>query len=225
MTALPTSPRPHDLLWMTEPDRLRAAPSSDGDPSHDPLADLPWADADWLARAPVVVRRDHGPDGWLPVGLRGPRRRDRCAGWLPTDAVSRCVTPEQLAQAQTWRAPPPALDLPAIATIAHIAPLLDAVGIRWGIGGGAGFALATGLPVLRPDSDLDLIVRADDAETFAHWAAVLRDVLDQPGTARIDIQIDTPAGGFAFAEWLRTGGPVLLKTEHGPVLTSTPWQP
>ena len=41
--------------------------------------------------------------------------------------------------------------------------------------------------------------------------------------SRIDVQVETQCGGFALNEWLRTGGPVLLKTARGPVLRNDPW--
>jgi phosphoribosyl-dephospho-CoA transferase len=41
---------------------------------------------------------------------------------------------------------------------------------------------------------------------------------------RIDIQVDTGAGGFALAEYVR-GGRVLLKTDAGPRLVADPWGP
>jgi phosphoribosyl-dephospho-CoA transferase len=223
---LATVPRPHDLLWPAHPVALRARPGSeDDDPHRELLAAAPWADASWLSLAPVVLRRDTGPAGWLPVGLRGRHRNERCAAWLPADAVARHITPEQVAEARGWFAPPSALDVPAVAMLAWIAPDLDAAGIRWGIAGGVGFALASGLPVLRADSDLDLIIRADDADAFERMADVLRAVREHATTARVDMQIDTPAGGFAFAESLRTRGQVLLKTARGPVMTQDPWRP
>jgi phosphoribosyl-dephospho-CoA transferase len=221
---LATVPRPHDLLWPAAFCALRARPGGeDDDARRELLAAAPWAHASWLSLAPVVVRRDTGPAGWLPIGLRGRHRNERCAAWLPAEAVARRITPEQVAQARGWSALPLALDVPAVAMLAWIAPDLDGAGIRWGIGGGVGFALASGLPVLRADSDLDLIIRADDADAFERVADVLRTVREHATTARVDMQIDTPVGGFAFAEWLRTRGPVLLKTARGPVMTQDPW--
>lgn len=221
-TALPAAMRPHDLLWI-EAAALRLRPEDGEDTDNAQLlARAPWADADWLRDAPVVVRRDSGPAGWLPVGVRGRHRGQRCAAWLPTHAVMRCVTPAQIAAAQAWRHLPDAQHVAAVAAIPPIAARLDAAAIPWGIGGSVGFALATGQPVLRADSDLDLIVRATDAAAFAPMVEALSAVVAS-ATVRIDVQIDTPAGGFALAEWLRTGGPVLLKTATGPRLLSDPW--
>ena len=54
--------------------------------------------------------------------------------------------------------------------------------------GSVGFTLASGFDVLRPDSDLDLLVRApfaDDADALLAVAALLRG-----SDARIDVQVD-----------------------------------
>jgi phosphoribosyl-dephospho-CoA transferase len=75
--------------------------------------------------------------------------------------------------------------------------------------------------VLRFDSDLDLIVRAPsvvDVDALRFVAALLRDL-----EARVDVQVETSVGAFALQEWMRTGGPVLLKTNCGPVLVDDPW--
>ena len=218
------SVRAHDLLWMGPAEALQLAPEPAGETGHAALlARAPWLTPAWLAEAPVVVRRATAPAGWLPVGLRGQSRGERCAAWLPTRSVRRCVTPEHLARAQAWRTPSALQQVAAVAAIPAIAARLDANGVRWGIGGGVGFALATNLPVLRADSDLDLIVRTDDQDEFMRVTGILAQLLDGTST-RVDVQIDTPAGGFAFAEWRRTGGPVMLKTASGPVLLPDPWQ-
>ncbi|WP_187394944.1 malonate decarboxylase holo-ACP synthase [Pigmentiphaga aceris] len=224
------SVRAHDLLWLGLPGALQTAPEAAGESGHAALLDrAPWLTPAWLADAPVVVRRAAGPAGWLPVGLRGRLRAERCAAWLPARTVRRCVTPEHIARSQAWREPSASQQVAAVAAIGPIAAVLNDEGVRWGIGGGVGFALATNLPVLRPDSDLDLIVRADDEDEFMRAARALNKVLDNiadttTAPIRIDVQIDTPAGGFAFAEWQRTGGPVMLKTADGPLLLSDPWQ-
>ena len=60
---------------------------------------------------------------------------------------------------------------------------------------------------------------------LASVAGALRGVagLLDDSEARIDMQVETPFGAFALREWLRTGGAVLLKTSHGPVLTNDAW--
>jgi phosphoribosyl-dephospho-CoA transferase len=100
---------------------------------------------------------------------------------------------------------------------------LNELPIAWGVTGGVGFALASGFDVLRPDSDLDLLLRVPSP----HDAAVLGEVGQwlERTPARVDAQIETPGGAFALMEWLRTGGPVLLKTARGPLLVDDAWHP
>ena len=206
--------RPHDLLFARAPDAFTAAGARPD-----------WLDdGGWLARAPLVVRRDTSSAGRIPAGARGPLRSQRCAGELATDAVARRVTPEQLAAAVTKG---PALDLraaagrlPCIAALLDLAPQLQALGLAWGPAGGAGFWLASGLPVLRPDSDLDLLVRAPRPPAASVIAAL--SALQDGAACRIDIQIDTGHAGFALGEY-RRGGRVMLKTAGGPLLVADPW--
>jgi len=206
--------RPHDLLFARTPAGFRAAGAAPD-----------WLDADWMARAPLVVRRDTAPFDRIPAGARGPQRNQRCAGHLAVSEVARCVTPERLAAAVLDG---PALDLvaaadrlPCIAALLALAPRLRALGLDWGPVGGTGFWLASGLPVLRPTSDLDLLVRAPQPLT-ARALDGLGALQDGAG-CRIDIQVDTGAGGFALNEYLR-GGRVLLKTAGGPLLADDPWR-
>jgi phosphoribosyl-dephospho-CoA transferase len=95
--------------------------------------------------------------------------------------------------------------------------------VNWGVTGGAGFTLASGIDVLHAGSDLDLLVTAPvplAPGTGRALAALLDDV-----DARIDIQVSTPFGAFALRERARTGGRVLLKTANGPVMSEDPWHP
>lgn len=210
--------RPHDLLFLRLPDRF------------DSGTDWPdWLDAAWLLQAPLVVRREAAPGSLLPVGARGAARNQRCKGYIQQAAVARCVTPEMLAR--TWlrklatgiatAATPSTLPVP-LQVLAELAPRLRQLGLAWGPAGGAGFYLACGLPVLRADSDLDLLVRAPQPLSSAQLAQLL--ALQEQRACRVDIQIDTGHGGFALAEYVR-GGRVLLKTAHGPQLLADPWQP
>ncbi|SFV00059.1 malonate decarboxylase holo-ACP synthase [Pseudoduganella namucuonensis] len=225
---------PHDLLWVAE-----GGVRVDG-------AWPEWADADWMRRAPVVVRREATAGALLPVGLRGLARNQRCKGYVHQDAVLRRVTPEMLAapentrgpeQGTVPRSPAPALASPRgaeglspvcaaglggiAAALNAIAAALDATGLSWGPTGGVGFYLATGIEVLRPDSDLDLLVRAPQPLDAARTAALA--AIQAGADLRVDIQIDTGEGAFALAEWLR-GGRVMLKTATGPRLCADPWQ-
>ncbi|AQR69352.1 hypothetical protein BZG29_14110 [Janthinobacterium sp. LM6] len=197
--------RAHDLLWVSG--------LPDG-------ASLPaWLDAAWLAAAPLVVRRASTSPGRIPVGARGMLRSERQACEVDAAAVVRRVTPETVA-----RMPLPDLSCAALDALRQVAPLLDATGWAWGPTGGVGFALASRLPVLRPDSDLDLVLRMA-APPDAVQAEALRAIAATVTACRLDLQIDTGHGGFAYAEWAAGRGRVLLKTDHGPVLTATPWEP
>lgn len=210
---LQTGPRPHDLLWMC---------GLDGLASDQPLPS--WASAAWLACAPVVIRREKVSDAaWLPVGLRGKTRSERCKALLSCDAVSKWVPPEFLVRTEAWNAHPQLGAFPAVQALAGMASSLTGMGLRWGPTGSVGFALASGLPVLREESDLDVVVRA--SEPLRGEQIALLHNLQSSWLCRIDIQIDTGNGGFAFAEWIGGRKTVLLKTDIGPVLSADPWAP
>ncbi|MEG2029023.1 MAG: malonate decarboxylase holo-ACP synthase [Janthinobacterium sp.] len=196
--------RAHDLLWVS------------GFPGGAPLP--AWLDAAWLAAAPLVVRRASCAPGRIPVGVRGRLRSERQACEVDAAAVVRRVTPEMVA-----RMPLPDFSCAALEALRQVAPLLDATGWAWGPTGGVGFALASGLPVLRADSDLDLVLRMA-APPDAAQAEALRAIAATVTACRLDLQIDTGHGGFAYAEWAAGRDRVLLKTDRGPVLTATPWE-
>lgn len=201
--------RPHDLLWLRGGAVVGDAPP--------PV----WALHDKLAGSPVVVRRAMmRPVGLVPVGLRGLARHERWAAWAPVSQIVCRRSPEDVLAA--WLAGPPSrVDLPCLCVLDALATALRGFPLRWGVAGGAAFMLASGLDVLHAGSDLDLLVRAP----LPGDASALRDlaVLTQRRDTRVDVQVEAPAGGFAMLEWLRTGGPVLMKTAQGPVLVEDPW--
>jgi phosphoribosyl-dephospho-CoA transferase len=211
------TPRPHDLLFL----RPGAAfePCSAGTAA--------WLDAAWLAQAPLVVRRATVDAGRAPVGARGLARNQRCAGTIALAAVARRVTPEDLAQGVLMaagvaadRLAGAAAALPCVAAVLALAPRLAELGLDWGPAGGAGFWLASGLPVLGPGSDLDLLVRVPHLPARETLAALC--ALQDRAACRIDVQLDNGIGGFALQETAR-GGKVLLKTAAGPLLVANPW--
>ncbi len=197
--------RPHDLLYLTGKKSLRD--------KLEPVLESFW-DPESM---PVVVRRDRGEGEWIPVGLRGPGRRDRQANRARRADVLRVLRPEDLAVRSVLEQSP-FRDLgPVRAALMLLARPSPA---RWGIAGSCGFSLASGHSVMRPSSDLDLVVNAGeplDPDEMRGWLESFRDL-----PVRADVQISTPLGGFALREWVERKT-VLLKTNAGPVLTDRPW--
>ena len=191
--------RPHDLLWLRHDAALLGITES-------------WVAGLWNPRQPVVVRRDVMTRGLIPVGVRGQARHQRAAGWVSPAEVVRVVSPEMLV-VPTQLTPHPTVQA-LVALRQHPWPW------EWGVTGSTGFALATGLPVLHQDSDLDVLIRAPQplpSADVARWQRILATL-----PCRTDSQIETSQGGFALNEWLRSGR-VLLKTATGPRLTDNPW--
>ncbi|MCI0911543.1 malonate decarboxylase holo-ACP synthase [Pseudomonas putida] len=196
-----TAPQPHDLLWGMPPAALPAdAPA--------------WATQVLAAGQPVVVRRAFCAAGWVAVGLRGEGRAQRLGVQMRLADIRRHLRPEALRGqgASPW---------PALQALASVAPLLDASGLAWGPTGGAGYQLATGVEVLHAASDLDLLLRTPRPMSRAA-ARELLDSLDC-GPCRIDVQLQTPAGGIALREWAGAAPRVLLKSALGARLVADPW--
>ena len=203
---------PHDLLELRTVDELIA----DG---RRPL----WA-TEALARAPyVVVRRARAAHGAIAVGIRGPARRQRLAALLRPAAVSKRVAPEDLVVARAWRRTGRRASVPALAALERIAVVLDDIGRPWGPAGSVGFELATGVPVTRPQSDLDLVVRCRLPWAPSDAREVLATLDGLAGDVPVDVQIETPAGAVALREYAAGRAPLLLRTVDGPALVDDPW--
>ena len=197
--------QPHDLLWgMT----TAALP-----------ADVPaWVVEVVNAGHPVVVRRALVAEGWVAVGVRGHSRNQRYASAMRRADITRRIRPEQLVDDVDGAEG----DWPVLRALKQVRPVFDALGLPWGIGGSAGFELATGIEVLHHDSDLDLILRAE--QFFSRQlAAELMDALEG-AACRIDLQVQTPLGAVALREWAGSARLVLLKADDGAQLVSNPWQ-
>lgn len=196
------TPRPHDLLWGMTPAQLPAdAPA--------------WAVAVLAAGQPVVVRRARVAAGLVAVGLRGATRDQRLAALMPVEAIAHRLAPEELLGRRATE------DLPVFRVLAELRPLLDALGHAWGVTGSAGFQLATGLPTAHPDSDLDLLLRAERPLPRSEARPLLQ--LLEGRACRVDLQLETPLGGVALGEWAGGAARVLVKTAEGPRLVSDPW--
>jgi phosphoribosyl-dephospho-CoA transferase len=99
--------------------------------------------------------------------------------------------------------------------------LFASLGLIWGPTGSAGFELATGVPAAGAASDLDVVVRAPEFWPLERAREVAEDLAPLP--ARVDAQLDTPAGAVTLAEYA-CGGHVLVRTPDGPRLTRDPWR-
>ncbi|AIR87742.1 malonate decarboxylase holo-ACP synthase [Pseudomonas cremoricolorata] len=191
----------HDLLWGMRPEHLPAeAPE--------------WARRVLLAGRPVVVRRAQVASGSVAVGVRGAGRSERLAAQLPLTAVTRRCRPEQLRVAMQ-------LDLPALRALQALTPLLDGLGLAWGPTGGVGYQLASAVTVLHAGSDLDLVLRTPTPWSRTQAQALLQALAGQP--CRIDLQLETPNGAVALADWAGVAPRVLLKRAEGACLVENPW--
>jgi phosphoribosyl-dephospho-CoA transferase len=197
---------PHDLLWGLS------------------VADVPADAPAWVtgvvgAGQPVVVRRAQVAEGWVAVGVRGHSRDQRYATAMRVADITRRVRPEELIEALDNQA----ADWSALRALRQMRPVMDALGLPWGVAGSVGFELACGAGVLHQDSDLDLILRTT-AFFSREQAAALVDALEA-AVCRIDLQLQTPAGAVALREWAGPARQVLLKADDAARLVVNPWLP
>jgi phosphoribosyl-dephospho-CoA transferase len=195
---------PHDLLWGCRAEQL-------------PVDAPAWVAAALAAGQPVVVRRAVLADGYVAIGVRGARREQRYGAQMQAADITRRVSPEALTHLDGHH------DWPALRALRQLRPMLDASGWAWGVSGSAGFELASGVPALHADSDLDLILRAPLALERGEAQALLV-LLDQT-ECPVDLQVQTPHGAVALREWARAAGKVLLKSSSGALLVRDPWNP
>lgn len=200
--------RPHDLLRL----KLGAMLLD---------VEVPAWVTESLTLAPfVVVRRGEIRDGRIPVGVRGSTRAQRHPASLHGNDVAEVVTPEALAASGAWRAHS-CRTLPAFAALNHVAAAAAALNLIWGPGGSVGFELASGVPVVREESDLDVIVRPSTRHSHADLERFARVVDDS--AVRIDIVVEAEQGAVALHEWLHSPQRVLIKTVSGPQLGAFHW--
>lgn len=203
--ARPGALLPHDLLRIVDAEALacEAAPPA-------------WARASLLRAPLVVVRRAAARGALVPVGVRGRTRSERLAAWVRAADALGVLSPEDLARARGWRA----ARGPHAAALDAVERLMAAHGLAWGPVGSVGFELAAGVPCATPESDLDLLVRAPVPLGRERARALLEALAALP--VRADVQLETPSGGVALAEYAAGGG-VALRTGAGPRRVACPW--
>jgi len=171
----------------------------------------------------VVVRRGPALAGGVPVGVRGPVRSLRWASHLDAPGIGALISPEDLVRDGVRARPGRAALIPALQALAPVAAWLAEWGCVWGPTGAVGFELASGWPATTVASDLDVLIRRPLRLERAEARAILRGVQRAP--VRVDLQLDTPAGLVALAEYAGSGPKVLARAGEGVELVDDPWRP
>ena len=201
------TPHIHDLLLLRGES---AVTSTAGAPC--PYLNLnqrPW----------VVVRRGRIADGSIPVGVRGTQRHERCAGFTGLSEVLETRRPDQLRLilAEDSRRP-----LQAFRSLSYLESHLAGLDLTWGPGGSVGYELASAMPAVHADSDLDFILSAPQQLDLTEAQDLWRMISSAPG--KVDALVETPFCGFSLEEFVTTPSrKILLRTSDGRILGSNPW--
>ena len=202
--------QPHDLL------RLRRLPSFDGEPD--------WVRAAFAAAPFAVVRRAQSALGVIAIGVRGNGRAQRYGTWAEAADVEAAIAPEDLALSLSADAERRALPAFALyAALRHEARCLDA--FSWGPTGSVGFELVSSMPTVTATSDLDLLIRMPQTLSRERATQILSELESHAHSSgiRVDVQLETPAGGIALAEWAAGKPRVMARHAQGPQLIADPW--
>jgi phosphoribosyl-dephospho-CoA transferase len=167
----------------------------------------------------VVVRRGRVSDGLIPVGVRGSQRHERCAGFTELSEVLETRRPDQL---RLLLAEESRRELQAFRTLSYLESHLVGLDMTWGPGGSVGYELASGIPAVRTDSDLDFILFAPRKLGITEAKDLWCMISSAPG--RVDALVETPCCGFSLEEFVTTSPrKILLRTSDGRILGSNPW--
>jgi phosphoribosyl-dephospho-CoA transferase len=210
--------RIHDLLEIEAQSLLDANGSAPA-----------WVAESLIAAPFVVARRGQAPAGEIAVGVRGGARNQRWAAYCAESWVRTIVTPSELVSRMRLASPgaPSLSRAPAIPALRSLAFLSHHESWRtlphqWGPGGSVGFELATGRPTAAPQSDLDVVIYADERLSVGTAKRLHAATQDLP--CAVDVRVETPACGFSLAEYTsRAPAPILLRTLSGAVLDVDPW--
>ncbi|WP_171478020.1 malonate decarboxylase holo-ACP synthase [Acinetobacter venetianus] len=197
-----TTFQPHDLLWGMTPELLPDNVSQ-------------WVVEAVSEQRPVVVRRAVTNPRNIAVGIRGKQRSHRLALEMPVTAITKCVKPESLIDTDLSQFPHLQMKL------ASVYNLMQSLNLSWGYTGSVGFELATGLKTVNENSDIDLLIRAQEPVSKLDAQNILGQLDDL--NMKLDVQLQTPQGGVALREWAGTTGNVLLKRDDKAVLIDNPW--
>jgi phosphoribosyl-dephospho-CoA transferase len=175
-----------------------------------------------LQEAPfVVVRRAESFDDLIPVGVRGPSRKQRFAVYLAPESVRDRITPEHLLAGRGWLDNARREEIPALRVLPGIEKKLARFQLSYGPTGSIGFELASGLATTTFASDLDLLIRVPQRLPMSLAQELIAIFSTIP--CRVDPQLETPRGAVALTEYANGQRPILLRESSGPVLVDDPW--
>jgi phosphoribosyl-dephospho-CoA transferase len=205
----PHSVRTHDLLEI-DANQLISAHASAPE----------WVE-ECLRKSPfVVVRRGRAAMQEIPVGVRGAERNQRWATSCHPRFVKSILAPPQLLR----RTVPISRSnvIPAFRALNILKDLWTDIDLPWGPGGSVGFELATGSHVVKPESDLDIVLYAERRMTVEEAKSLCDRAMDLPTVA--DLRVETPVSGFSLTEYSQASPTaILLRTPLGQVLGNDPW--
>src|SRR5580704_17221150 len=198
----------HDLILLRTASALISTRSGPACPYLN-LNQRPW----------VVVRRGRISNGLIPVGVRGPQRHERCAGFTRLSEVVETQRPDQL---RLRLAENSRRGLQSFRTLSYLESRLGGLDMSWGPGGSVGYELASGIRAIRADSDLDFILFAPRKLEITDAQDLWRMISSAPG--KVDALVETPFCGFSLEEFVTTSPrKILLRTSDGRILGSNRW--
>ena len=168
----------------------------------------------------VVVRRGMVTENWVPIGIRGPQRFQRWAAWYPRHTIQEIVKPmDLLTQVDTVN---DRNFSPARRALRSLMQAWQSLIYPWGPAGSLGFEVASGKQTTTMQSDLDVVIYADEPLSRRDAQRLLASSDDLEVT--VDIRIETPMCGFSLAEYATSPTKtILLRTCNGPILGDDPW--
>lgn len=172
-----------------------------------------WAELAIEKNPYVIVRRSHGVNGMIPVGIRGEERSQRFAAFVPEDKVESVIQPEQFVNSELWKE----MDGEIYKKIYYIKNVLEKECVQWGIIGSLSYEMLTKIPCVTKDSDVDLIVRYDSSLTHDRCSRIMAELerLD----VKVDVQVEWGGKAFSMAEYVcHRQEAILFKTKVGPAL-------
>jgi phosphoribosyl-dephospho-CoA transferase len=201
--------RTHDLLEI------------DANPFISGNASAPEWVEEALRKSPfVVVRRGRSPDQEIPIGVRGAERNKRWAAFCDRTWVKSILTPPQLLTRTVPKLQ--AYASPALGALHVLRDRWIDLDHPWGPGGSIGFELATGRQMVKPESDLDVVIYAEGNLTRDDAKSLCARTINLP--VAVDVRVETRACGFSLTEYATAGSArILLRTPDGLDLGNDPW--